>query len=83
MVFIMFFMVGTMLYGLALFLPSIVSQLGFSPTKTQLLSVGPFAAGFFGEWFVSKRDLFISQCSFSSLDRCSSDYNFCLLVRPL
>jgi MFS family permease len=47
MVFIMFFMVGTMLYGLALFLPSIVSQLGFSPNKTQLLSVGPFAAGFF------------------------------------
>ena len=52
MVFIMFFMVGTMLYGLALFLPSIVSQLGFSPNKTQLLSVGPFAAGFFGERFV-------------------------------
>ena len=51
MVFIMFFMVGTMLYGLALFLPSIVSQLGFSPNKTQLLSVGPFAAGFFGERF--------------------------------
>jgi len=47
MVFIMFFMIGTTLYGLALFLPSIVSQLGFSPNKTQLLSVGPFAAGFF------------------------------------
>lgn len=54
MVFIMFFMVGTMLYGLALFLPSIVKQLGFSSTKTQLLSVGPFAAGFFGEQPVSK-----------------------------
>ena len=48
-VFIMFFMSGTMLYGLALFLPSIVNQLGFSPNKTQLLSVGPFAVGFFGE----------------------------------
>ncbi|KAF8159942.1 MFS general substrate transporter [Crassisporium funariophilum] len=47
MVFIMFFMIGTTLYGLALFLPSIVSQLGFSRDKTQLLSVGPFAAGFF------------------------------------
>jgi hypothetical protein len=47
MVFIMFFMVGTMLYGLALFLPSIVSQLGFSPNKTQLLSAGPFVVGFF------------------------------------
>ena len=46
-----------MLYGLALFLPSIVSQLGFSPNKTQLLSVGPFAAGFFGERFVSKRNV--------------------------
>ena len=63
MVFIMFFMSGTMLYGLALFLPSIVSQLGFSPNKTQLLSVGPFAAGFFGERFILQR---ISQCSFSS-----------------
>jgi len=47
MIFLMFFMGGTALYGLALFLPSIVSQLGFSPNKTQLLSVGPFAAGFF------------------------------------
>jgi len=47
MVFIIFFMVGTTLYGLALFLPSIVNQLGFSPTKSQLLSVGPFATAFF------------------------------------
>ncbi|KAF8962023.1 MFS general substrate transporter [Flammula alnicola] len=46
-VFVMFFMIGTNLYGLALFLPSIVNQLGFSPSKSQLLSVGPFAAGFF------------------------------------
>jgi len=46
-VFLMFFMLGTTLYGLANFLPSIVNQLGFSPNKTQLLSVGPFAAGFF------------------------------------
>jgi len=35
-----------MVYGLAYFLPSIVKQLGFSSNKTQLLSVGPFAAGF-------------------------------------
>ncbi|KAF8868773.1 MFS general substrate transporter [Mucidula mucida] len=47
MVFIMFYMLGTTLYGLGLFLPSLVNQLGFSATKTQLLSVGPFAAGFF------------------------------------
>jgi hypothetical protein len=45
---IMFFMIGTMLFGLAFFLASIVRQLGFSPTKSQLLSVGPFGTGFFG-----------------------------------
>jgi hypothetical protein len=50
-VFILFFMVGTGTLGLALFLPSILSELGFSRTKTQLLSVGPFAAGFFGACF--------------------------------
>ena len=65
--FIMFFMTGTMLFGLALFLPSIVSQFGFSPTKTQLLSVGPYAVGFFGERFVSRRDLstYLSRLIFS------------------
>ena len=51
------FVGGTMLTGLALFLPSIVSQLGFSPNKTQLLSIGPFVAGFSGEQFVSKCDV--------------------------
>ncbi|KAJ3503782.1 hypothetical protein NLJ89_g8279 [Agrocybe chaxingu] len=45
--FVIFFMVGTQLYGLALFLPSIVNQLGFDRNRSQLLSVGPFAAGFF------------------------------------
>jgi len=45
--FVMLFMDGTMLYGLAFFLPSIVNQLGFSPVNSQLLSAGPFAAGFF------------------------------------
>ena len=50
---IMEFMIGTTGYGLAVFLPSIVSQLGFSPNATQLLSVGPFTAGFFGECFPS------------------------------
>ncbi|KAF5332971.1 hypothetical protein D9757_015228 [Collybiopsis confluens] len=47
LVFTVLYMVGTVLYGQALFLPSIVNQLGFSPNKTQLLSVGPFAGGFF------------------------------------
>lgn len=49
--FIMLFMDGTMLYGLAFFLPSIVNQLGFSAVNSQLLSAGPFAAGFFGKRF--------------------------------
>ncbi|KAL5488440.1 hypothetical protein ACEPAI_6558 [Sanghuangporus weigelae] len=44
--FIALFLNGTTLYGLALFLPSIVNQLGYSQTHTQLISVGPFAAGF-------------------------------------
>ena len=48
----MVFMTGMMGYGLAIFLPSIVSQLGFSPNATQLLSVGPFTAGFIGECFL-------------------------------
>jgi hypothetical protein len=60
MVLIMFFMAGTLHFGLALFLPSIVSQLGFSPNKTQLLSVGPFVPGFFGERFK-----FVSKCDIS------------------
>jgi hypothetical protein len=46
--FIMLFFDGTTLYGLANFSPSIVKQLGFSAVKSQLLSVGPFAAGFLG-----------------------------------
>jgi len=45
---IMNFMGGAMLFGLAFFMASIVRQLGFSPTKTQLLSVGPFGVSFFG-----------------------------------
>ncbi|KAF5391364.1 hypothetical protein D9757_001855 [Collybiopsis confluens] len=47
LLFAVFYGIGTVLYGQALFLPSIVNQLGFSPNKTQLLSVGPFAGGFF------------------------------------
>ena len=50
LVFITLFMNGTTLLGLALFLPTIVSELGFSPTKTQLVSVGPFATGFVGTY---------------------------------
>ena len=48
LVFVALFMNGTTLFGLALFLPTIVNQLGFSPTHTQLVSVGPFATGFVG-----------------------------------
>ena len=84
LVFIMFFMAGTMLYGLALFLPSIVNQLGFSSNKSQLLSVGPFAAGFFGEQFIyffRSAQYIFSQGLFSV--HFSSDYNFCILLGPL
>ena len=82
MVFIMFFMVGTSLFGLALFLPSMVNQLGFSPNKTQLLTVGPFAAAFFGRavFFQSA----ISQrayCLFVHV--ICSDFNFFFLVGSL
>ena len=40
------FLVGSMANSLAFFLPTIVSELGFSATHTQLLSVAPFATGF-------------------------------------
>lgn len=53
LVFISLFMLGTILYGLALFSPSTINQMGFSPVKSQLLSVGPFAAGFFRRYFFS------------------------------
>ena len=51
MVFTMQFMYGIMGYGLAIFLPSIVNELGFNPNATQLLSAGPFATAFCGECF--------------------------------
>lgn len=38
---------GACLFGLAYFSPSIVQALGYSPTKTQLMTVPPYAAGFF------------------------------------
>ena len=44
----------TLTHGLNLYLPSIVYQLGFSRNATQLLSAGPFAAGFCGKYFVFK-----------------------------
>ena len=40
------FLIGSMTFGIAIFLPTIVSELGFSATHTQLLSVAPFATGF-------------------------------------
>jgi len=62
LVFISLFMLGTILYGLALFSPSIINQMGFSPIKSQLLSVGPFAAGFFGRYFfLTLASLFLLQ----------------------
>ncbi|PPR06287.1 hypothetical protein CVT24_001093 [Panaeolus cyanescens] len=46
-VFIIFFTSGSIVLGLSNFLPSIVRQLGFTPTKSQLLTVGPLGAAFF------------------------------------
>ncbi|GIK06146.1 hypothetical protein Aspvir_001789 [Aspergillus viridinutans] len=37
---------GACLFGLAYFSPSIVQALGYSPTKTQLMTVPPYASGF-------------------------------------
>ena len=79
MVFTMSFMNGTMLYGLAYFLPTIVKQLGFSNNKTQLLSVGPFAVGFLGAFF-----FFFCGAIISGLCTCfCSDVSLRILVRPL
>ncbi|CAL1713318.1 unnamed protein product [Somion occarium] len=49
--FIMFFGNGLTVYAQALFLPSVVNRLGFSATRTQLISVGPFAVAFFVSLF--------------------------------
>ncbi|TFK21501.1 MFS general substrate transporter [Coprinopsis marcescibilis] len=43
---VIFFMDGTVLYGLAYFAPSIVQGLGHTPARTQLMSVPPFAVAF-------------------------------------
>ena len=67
LLFIALFMDGTLLYGLALFLPSIVNQLGFGKTRTQLISVGPFACGFVGRYLTycirHKKSLIVYRCS--------------------
>ena len=46
------FFFGSVAYGLAFFLPTIISELGFSATHTQLLSVAPFATGFVCEYIL-------------------------------
>ena len=53
---VLLFMVGAALSGLALFLPSIVSELGFSRNQAQLLTAGPFGAGFSVRSFVGLID---------------------------
>lgn len=44
--FVIMFYGGVMLFGLAFFLPSIVQGLGYSPIRTQLMTVPPFAVAF-------------------------------------
>lgn len=64
-----------MLYGLALFLPSIVNQLGFSTTRTQLLSVPPFAAGFactFSSFFDLKKKCLLTLVAYYTVTLISS-----------
>ncbi|CAA7259243.1 unnamed protein product [Cyclocybe aegerita] len=41
-----YFFNGTMLYSLAYFTPSIVQALGYTPIRTQLMTVGPYGAAF-------------------------------------
>lgn len=54
LIILIYFMGGTNLFGLALFLPTIVKELGHSSNRSQLLSVGPFAVGFVGEQLVAQ-----------------------------
>lgn len=44
--FIIMFCGGTTVFGLAFFMPSIVLGMGFSPIRTQLMTVPPFAVAF-------------------------------------
>lgn len=44
--FFIYFFNGTIVYSLGYFAPSIVLSLGFSPIRSQLMSVPPFAAAF-------------------------------------
>jgi MFS transporter, ACS family, DAL5 transporter family protein len=46
--FVVGFLLGTIIFGLALFMGSILNELGFTPTRSQLLGAGPFGAGVFG-----------------------------------
>ena len=80
LVLIQMFCIGTTLFGLALFLPSIVKQLGFSATRTQLVSVGPFAAGFLGKI----QTIFMSSDLYSyALIAPYSNRCWCILLRQM
>jgi hypothetical protein len=48
---ILFFMVGTIEFGLAMSFPSVIGELGFNGMKAQLLGVGPFIPGLYSLWF--------------------------------
>ncbi|KAF8070301.1 major facilitator superfamily domain-containing protein [Lyophyllum atratum] len=41
-----YFLNGTIVYSLGYFIPSIVQGLGYTPTRTQLMTVGPYGAAF-------------------------------------
>jgi hypothetical protein len=49
MIILVEFFNGSNVFGLSIFIPSIVNSLGFSPIKSQLLATGPFVCAFFGK----------------------------------
>ncbi|KAH6916427.1 major facilitator superfamily domain-containing protein [Coprinopsis sp. MPI-PUGE-AT-0042] len=46
LIFVVFFVGGAIFFGIAFFLPSIIRGMAFSPIRSQLLSVPPFALAF-------------------------------------
>ncbi|KAJ3532091.1 hypothetical protein NMY22_g7890 [Coprinellus aureogranulatus] len=60
---VIFFLDGTILFGLAYFTPSIVQGLGYTAARAQLMSVPPFAVAFFGESLPITRSSVIVEAS--------------------
>ena len=52
------FCIGTMLFSIAYFTPSIVQSLGYTSSRAQLMSVPPFVVSFFSELNLRESFLF-------------------------